>query len=114
MCAIAQENGLKGENDEFLVITLKHVPGHIPMRIPLERQNCGQYVMKMAIKHENKKVFVHTLKHVSGLKVILNRAGTPKLWAITHENNHQMQNQRVFGYNRQTCPWNPKNVRNSS
>ena len=61
MCAIAHENVLKGENDEFLVITLKHVPGHIPMRIPLERQNCGQYLMKMAIKHENKKfLFTHS------------------------------------------------------
>ena len=61
MCAIAHENGRKDEKNEFLVITLKHVPGHIPMRIPLERQNCGQYLMKMAIKHENEKfLFTHS------------------------------------------------------
>ena len=64
----------------------------------------------MTLKRENDEFLVITLKHVSGLPVILNRPGTPILWAITHENGHNTQKRRVFGHNSQTCksPWNPK------
>ena len=46
--------------------------------------------MKMAKKHENDEFLVITLKHVSGLRVVVNHPGTPKLWAITYENGHNM------------------------
>ena len=54
--------------------------------------------MKTAIQRENNEFLVITLKHVSGLPVILNRPGTPILWAITHENGHNTQKRRVFGH----------------
>jgi hypothetical protein len=38
--------------------------------------------MKMAIKHENGEILVIPLKPV-------NRLGSPKLWAIAHENGHK-------------------------
>jgi hypothetical protein len=50
----------------------------------------------MAIKRETDECLVMTLKHV-------NRLGTPKLWAIAHENGHKTRERRVFGHNSQTC-----------
>ena len=73
------------------------------MQIPLEPKNCGQYLVKTTIKHENDKFMLITLKHVSGLKVDVNRPGTIKLWAITHENDHKTRKRQAFGHNSQTC-----------
>ena len=56
----------------------------------------------MNIKHENDEFLVITLKHVSGLKVDVNRPGTPKQWAIDHENVHKTRKQRVSGHISQT------------
>ena len=41
--------------------------------------------MKTTIKHDNDECLVIPLKHVSGLMVIVNRTGTPKLWSKIHE-----------------------------
>src|SRR3954468_22540223 len=79
----------KRENNECLVITLKHV------------NRLGTPKL-WAIAHENGhktckwRVFGHALKHVSGLMVILNRPGTPILWAITHENGHNTQTEEFL------------------
>ena len=72
--------------------------------------------MKMDIKHENDEFFVISLKHVSGLKVVVNRPGTRKPWAIAHENGHKTPKRLVFGHNSQTYkfPWNAKTKDNSS
>src|SRR4051812_22727844 len=59
--------------------------------------------MKTTIKRENDEFLVITLKHVSGLTSHANRLGTPKLWAIAHENGHKTRKLRVFGPNSQTC-----------
>src|SRR4051812_9282027 len=98
---------IKHKKDEFLVITLKHVNclgtpepwaithenGHkTQKRIAFAHtsqtcksigkpQNCGQTFMKMAIKHKKDEFLVITLKRV-------NHPGTPKLWAMAHENGH--------------------------
>ena len=48
--------------------------------------------MKMTIKHENDEFLVITLKHVSGLKLVINRPLTPKMWAIAHENARKSEN----------------------
>ena len=40
--------------------------------------------MKTTIRGKNEEFFLIPLKHV-------NRPGTPKLWAITHENGHKTQ-----------------------
>jgi hypothetical protein len=47
--------------------------------------------MKTAIKRENDECLVITTKHV-------NRLGTPKLWAISHENGLKTRKWRVFGH----------------
>ena len=79
--------------------------------------------MKTAIKHENDEFLVITLKHVSGLTSHANRVGTPKLWAIAHENSHKMRKLQVLGHISPTCKgsyeacksaWNPKTVGNRS
>src|SRR5215216_5554080 len=54
--------------------------------------------MKTAIKHENDEFLVISLKHVSGVKVVVNRHGTPKLWAIANENDHKTRKLRVFSH----------------
>jgi len=47
--------------------------------------------MKIAIKRKNNECLVITLK-------LVNRLGTPKLWAIAHENGHKTWKWRVFGH----------------
>src|SRR3954462_13975633 len=93
---------IKHEKDEFLGITLNHVPG---LKVAL---NSPRTIKLWAIthknghKHEKDEFLGITLKHVSGLKVIVNRPRTPKLWAIAHENSHKMQERRVSGHISQT------------
>ena len=76
------KTAIKRENEECLIITIKHV-------------NCLGTPKLWAISHYNGlktrkwRVFGHALKHVSGLTVILYRPGTPILWAITCENSHK-------------------------
>ena len=50
----------------------------------------------MTIKHENDNFWVIPLKHLSGLTVVVNFHGTPKLWSITHGNDHKKQKRRIF------------------
>src|SRR4051812_47383815 len=90
------------------------------LQITLEHQNCGQYLMKTAIKRENDEFLVMSLKHVPGLMGRANRLGTPKLWEIPHENGHETKKYRVFGHKSQKCivslramkiPMEPQNCR---
>ena len=96
------KTSIKHENDEFLVITLKHV-NH------LERPKLWAIAHEYSQKCENDEFLVIPHKQV-------NRPGSPKLWAIAHENSHKMQKRRGFGHTFQTCklPWNAKTVGNSS
>ena len=72
------------KNDEFLVITLKHVSG---LRVVV---NPPRTPKLWAMAHENshktcrRRVLGHGLKNISCLMVIVNLLGTPKLWAIAH------------------------------
>src|SRR3954468_14883011 len=59
--------------------------------------------MKTAIKHENNEFLGINLKHVMGIKVVVNRPGTPKLLAIAHENGHKTRKRRVLCHKSQTC-----------
>ena len=79
--------------------------------------------MKMDLKRKNDKFLVLPLKHVLSVMDLVNHYGTPKLWAIAHENGPKTQKRRVFGHATQTCTechgpykslWNPKTVGNSS
>jgi hypothetical protein len=79
--------------------------------------------MKMALKRKNDEFWVMPLKHVLSVMDLINHSGTPKLWAISHENGPKMQKRRVFGHASEKCtechgpyksPWNLKTVGNSS
>ena len=94
---------VKCENDEFLVISLKHVRVLTRYANPPRTQKLWAKLMKMTIKQENDEFLVKTLKHVLGLKVVVNLSGTPKLWAIDHENGHITRKRRFSGHTSQTC-----------
>jgi hypothetical protein len=48
--------------------------------------------MKMALKCRNDEFLVTPLKNVLSVMGLENLHGTPKQWAIAHENNPKMQN----------------------
>jgi hypothetical protein len=48
--------------------------------------------MKTALKHKNDEFLVMPLKHVLSVMGLVNDPGTPKLWAIAHENGHKHKN----------------------
>jgi hypothetical protein len=48
--------------------------------------------MKTALKHKNDEFLVMPLKHVLSVMGLVNHPGTPKLWAISHENSHKRKN----------------------
>jgi hypothetical protein len=47
--------------------------------------------MKMALKRKNDEFLVMSLKHVLSFMGLVNHLGTPKLWAIAHENGPKTQ-----------------------
>jgi hypothetical protein len=48
--------------------------------------------MKMALKRKNDEFLVMPHKHVLSVMDLVNDSGTPKLWAIAHENDPKMEN----------------------
>jgi hypothetical protein len=44
-----------------------------------------------------------SLKHVLSFMGLVSHPGTPKLWAIAHEDGPKMQKRQVFGHATQTC-----------
>jgi hypothetical protein len=48
--------------------------------------------MKTALKRKNDEFFVMPLKRVSSVMDLVNHLGTPKLWAIAHENGNKRKN----------------------
>ena len=48
------------------------------------------------MKRENDMFLVITLKLVSGLTVVVNRPGSPKLWAIANEKGIKRENDEFF------------------
>jgi hypothetical protein len=47
--------------------------------------------MKTALKCKNDEFLVTPLKNVLSVMGLVNHPGTPKLWAISHENGPKMQ-----------------------
>jgi hypothetical protein len=45
----------------------------------------------MSLKHKKGQFFVVPLKNVLSVIVLVNYPGTPKLWAIAHENSPKTQ-----------------------
>jgi hypothetical protein len=52
--------------------------------------------MKMALKCKNDDFLVTPLKNVLSVMGLVNHPGTPKLWAIDHENGHKRKNDEFF------------------
>jgi hypothetical protein len=52
--------------------------------------------MKMALKRKNDEFLVTPLKHVLSVTDLVNHYGTPKLWAIAHENGPKTQNDKFL------------------
>jgi hypothetical protein len=48
--------------------------------------------MKMALKRKNDEFLVMPLKHVLSVMELVNHYGTPKPWAIAHENGPKPKN----------------------
>jgi hypothetical protein len=48
--------------------------------------------MKMALKHQNDEFLVMSLKHVLSVMGVVDHPGTPKWWAIAHENGNKHKN----------------------
>ena len=111
---------IKRENDEFLIISLRHV------RVLTRHANSPGTQKLWARTHENDhktqkrrifgdishtskspwnpkivgnsswkwpkwRVLGHSHKNVLGFTFVVNHPGTPKLWEITHENGHKTQ-----------------------
>ena len=87
---------IKHENDDFLVIPLKHVSG-----ITSHANRPGSQKI-WAIAHENGhksitlQVFGPNSQIVSSHTGHANRPGNPKQWAIAHENDNKKRKRRVF------------------
>jgi hypothetical protein len=47
--------------------------------------------------------FVMPFKHVQSVICLVNHPGTPKLWAIAHENGHKHKYDDFFGHASQKC-----------
>jgi hypothetical protein len=82
---------LKHKNDEFLVMSLKHIlsvmdlvshPG-IPILWAVAHEN--------GHRCKNKEFFVVHLQNVQTVIFLVNLHGTPKQWAITHQNGPKTQ-----------------------
>jgi hypothetical protein len=52
--------------------------------------------MKMALKRQKKEFLVMPLKHVLSVMGVVDHPGTPKWWAIPHENGHKRKNDNFF------------------
>jgi 3D (Asp-Asp-Asp) domain-containing protein len=50
----------------------------------------------MALKRKNDEFFIIPLKNVLTVMDLVNQPGTPKLWAIAHENGHIRKNNEFF------------------
>jgi hypothetical protein len=79
--------------------------------------------MKMALKRQKDEFLVTPLKHVLSVMGVVDHPGTPKLWAIAHENGHKRKNNKFFRHSSlkytdchipYKSPQNPKSMGNSS
>jgi hypothetical protein len=79
-------------------------------------QKWPQYAKMMSL-------FIMPLKHVLSAMGLVDHLGTPKLWAIAHENGHTRKKDKFFCRSSLECtdyhipyksPWNPKTMGNNS
>ena len=72
------KTAIKHENNEFLVITLKHVSSITVVINRPRTPKLWAIAHETATKHENDEFLVMPLKHVWDLRVVVNRPKTPK------------------------------------
>jgi hypothetical protein len=53
----------------------------------------------MSLERKNDEFLVMPLKHVLSVMDLVNHPGTPKLWAIAHENGHKRKNNELVRKN---------------
>src|SRR3954470_17031093 len=94
---------VKCENDEFLVITFKHVSG---LTVGVNRPSIPKL---WAIAHENghktrKRQFFGRSSHTCiWYYCHCKSSWNPKSWLVAHENGHQMRKLQVYGHISHTC-----------
>jgi hypothetical protein len=82
------EMAITRKNDEFFVMSLKHVPS------VMDLVNQSRTPKLWAMAHENgpktqiRRVFCNPSKNVLSVMYPVNQPETPKLWAVAYENNH--------------------------
>jgi hypothetical protein len=103
---------IKRENNDFLVIPLKHVRDFTNLINCPESSKLWVITHENIHKRENNEFLVIPLKNVRGLMELVNRPETSKLWAITHESDHKTRKRRVFGHASQKSTGSQK-ARNS-
>jgi hypothetical protein len=59
--------------------------------------------MKTALKRKNDEFLVMPLKHVLSVMGVVDHPGTPKLWAVAHENGHKRKNDNFFHHSSLKC-----------
>jgi hypothetical protein len=94
--AIAHENGHKPKNDEFLVMSLKHVLNFMGLVNPPETPKLWAIAHQNGHKRKNDKFLVMPIKDVLNVMGLVNHPGTPKLWAIAHENGPKTRKMMSF------------------
>jgi hypothetical protein len=70
---------IKRENNEFLVITLKHISGLTDLANPPRMPKLWAIAHENGRKTRTNEISVLTLKHISGLTSYANHPKTPKL-----------------------------------
>jgi hypothetical protein len=96
MWAIAHKKGHKPKNDEFLVMSLKHVLNFMGLVNPPGTPKLWAIAHKNGPKCKNDKFLVMPIKDVLSVMGLVNHLGTQKLWAIAHENGPKMQKTMSF------------------
>src|SRR3954467_4938913 len=91
---------IRRENNEFFLISLKHVSGRTGHANPPVTPKMWAIAHEKGHKHENNDFFVMP-SYIFGYYGRYKLPGTQKLWAITHENVQKTQKGRGFGRNSQ-------------
>src|SRR3954469_9352064 len=114
---------IKQENEEFLVITLKHVSC---LKVVVNHPRTIK-LWEIAHENSNKTRKLRVLGHISqtrnGSYRPSNPTRTQKLWVIAHENCHKTRNDEFLvislkhvsvSYEACKSAWNPKTMGNNS
>jgi hypothetical protein len=92
------KTALKRKNDEFLVMSLKHVLSVMGLVSHPRTQKLWAIAHENGPKTQNGEFLVMPLEHVLGVMDFVNLLETLKLWAIAHKNGHKRINDEFFSF----------------